>query len=450
MKTPSISLASIAFVICGIFAASIQSLQAQKEALPVVTKLNANKNNNQKPPPAPVVKKVVPRRVVKAKVKVEAVAPVPKQMFPPVQRRVEQPKLPAGMKRMGPGAASNGLRNLAKLKLMPPMKRKGNATDSSFPSIGGTPLDKLDDRIRDIAFGQAANEIKELGDIAGFADLIGNGSDLMPELGLGLGSDDTLGKARELLGDGKDDRFGGLGFFPDATAPQNQEGTAPKGASGAPIRPGDPADAAAGAAFTHPSFSPAQVPGRQVQQRSGYTRQGDHIIESAWHDKNGTIHIVTDRFPAGSDDGSSQTQTDIYTDGTVSTTTTVYDENAEVKYVILPITSPKGNPDPDNADPDGRWARWWATNGSGRRPDLSMKNPNQVNPGDPDYEGAGVGGYPSIGAKFADNFVVNPDPNSMSGGGGAPSARVWSLMLEDLKNGPGPGLNPGPGGRGNR
>ncbi len=461
MKTSSISLASITLVLCGLFAASSQSLQAQKKGLPIVPivndNANNNNNNNQNPPPAPVVKKAVPRRVVKTKVKVEAVTPVPKQMFPPVQRRVEQPKLPAGMKRMGPEAASNVLRNLAKLKLMPPMKRKKPATASSFPPIGETSLDKLDDRIRDIAFGQAANDLENLGDTVGFIDLIGgNGGDLVPDLGLGLGNNDTLEKANELIGDGKDDRFGGLGFFPDATAPQNQEGTAPKGASGAPIRPGDPADAAAGAAFTHPFFSSAGITNTGnmfFQDRRIYSNKTN--VRSVWFDARGNVHVVIDVYPNDSDRSSRITS--IYKDNMVTTTVTNYDENGEVTSATLPSTTrdpnaapegvdPDGNPDPDNADPDGKWARWWATNGSGRRPDLSMKTPNQVNPGDPDYEGAGVGRYPSIGAKFSGKIAVNPDPNMMSGGNRMPSERAWRLMQQDLINGATPGVNPGSNG----
>lgn len=66
-----------------------------------------------------------------------------------------------------------------------------------------------------------------------------------------------------------------------------------------------------------------------------------------------------------------------------------------------------------------------------------------VNPGDPDYEGA-YADYPSIGAGFTDSIAVNPDPNSASSGGSAPSARAWSMMVDDLFSGPGPGPDPSP------
>ena len=69
--------------------------------------------------------------------------------------------------------------------------------------------------------------------------------------------------------------------------------------------------------------------------------------------------------------------------------------------------------------------------------------PTLVNPGNADYEGA-YADYPSIGAEFTDSIAVNPDPNAASSGGSAPSARAWSMMVEDLLNGPGPGPDPSP------
>ncbi|MFK5924237.1 MAG: hypothetical protein QM496_18830 [Verrucomicrobiota bacterium] len=190
MKTPAISLASIAVIIGSFLAVSPQALHAQKKGLAVVPVVsdNPNNNNKQNPPPAPVVKKVLPRKAVKTKVKVAAV-PVAKQVVPPVQKRVEQPKLPAGMKRMGPGNASKEMRSLAKLKLIPQMKRKGNGAGGSFRPVGETSLDKIGDRINDIAFGQAARDLQQIGGAAGFADFIGDADGLILDFGLGGESD---------------------------------------------------------------------------------------------------------------------------------------------------------------------------------------------------------------------------------------------------------------------
>jgi hypothetical protein len=66
-----------------------------------------------------------------------------------------------------------------------------------------------------------------------------------------------------------------------------------------------------------------------------------------------------------------------------------------------------------------------------------------VNPGNADYEGAYVD-TPSIGAEFTESIAVNPDPNSASSGGSAPSARAWSMMVDELFSRPGPGFKPSP------
>lgn len=204
MKTPSISLVGAILLSCGLVAASVQPLFAQKKGLPV-PQVNGNKNGNQNPPPATVVKKVVPRRVSKTEVKVEA---IPKEMIPPIQKRVEQPKLPPGMERMGSGGDPDKVKDLAKLKLLPPLQRGGIGTGdaplaegaevgniSTFPPIGDGPLDQLGDRIRDIAFAKEAGEIGDLAGTLGFADLLNGLEGLVPDLGLGdRGDDSTFAK----------------------------------------------------------------------------------------------------------------------------------------------------------------------------------------------------------------------------------------------------------------
>ena len=109
MKTPSMFLVGAALVAGGLFVASSQPVAAG----------NHNQNNS-KPKPVPI-----PRKVVKKEPKQEIVPKVVK-ITPPVQQRIEQPKLPPGFKVKGPGLAPVKLRNLTKLKLLPPMKRKGN------------------------------------------------------------------------------------------------------------------------------------------------------------------------------------------------------------------------------------------------------------------------------------------------------------------------------------
>ncbi len=472
MKTPSNFLASIAFVICGLFAASIQSLQAQKEALPVVTNLNANKNNNQKPPPAPVVKKVVPRRVVKAKVKVEAVTPVPKQMFPPVQRRIEQPKLPAGMKRMGPGAASNEMRNLAKLKLMPPMRRKGNAAASSFPSIGETSLDKLDDRIRDIVIGQAARGLKEIGEVAGFADLLGATDG--PKLDFGLGGEgESSGFAdpEELAGSGggssrsdglpKDappsgwGAWGGLANNGSVDVSTDENGVETKTV----IWFESNADDGTTTAYNRSSSTNGDNFASETilypdgaQRRSARSEGGDGVnsqsIQVVDAEGNGFVDTYTRQT-----DGNVFMVRQPVNNREIGTAGDGFRVTGSHVPLWLQTRDTRGNPGNDGTtESQKQLADWmWRQHNLGKTtPGGGPKMTTYVNPGDPDYEGAGVGSYPSIGARFSKSIAVNPDPTMMSGGNRLPSARVWRLMQEELKEGATPGINPGSDGRGGR
>ncbi len=91
--------------------------------------------------------------------------------------------------------------------------------------------------------------------------------------------------------------------------------------------------------------------------------------------------------------------------------------------------------DPDSADTDGAWARWWAKL-SGQRPDLGLKNPNKVNPG-PD------GAMPEPQAPRLqlpeDQLVVNPDPNNPVSVDGVINEETAANLRRTLPTNPGGG-----------
>ncbi len=89
---------------------------------------------------------------------------------------------------------------------------------------------------------------------------------------------------------------------------------------------------------------------------------------------------------------------------------------------------------------DGAWARWWAKI-SGQRPDLSLKNPNKVNPGP--EEGATIPKVPRL--QIPENqLVINPDPDAAGAQGGTPDQRTAEMLRRQVENGGGPGGQPPP------
>ena len=463
MKTPSMLLASATLVVCGLFAASAQPLFAQKKA-PVIPLNNQNiKNNNKKPKV-----KVIPRRIVKAKVKSKAAAPIPKQIDPSIQKDVKQLILPPGMRRMGPGAAPDELKNLAKLKLAPPMKRLGLEEGSSFPPIGAEALDGIGDRIHDIAFGQAANEIRDIGDIAGLADLIGGIAD-GPMFDFGLGGEDGAGFSdlEDLVAgfggtrdDGLPDNappsgfgFGGIASYEDAVVTKDAEtGTVTKTWSWS-------------GADSLGHFATTDV--RSTSSRNGSTslfvttRYSDSFSqETSTIDADGSAESLLiirsgnvgtgSSYRRDSDGNFTESHGFIGSDGLVDWSRAAPTHRDTAPQWMRKLSS---NPGDDGTTEGQRaLANWlWRQHKLGRHSPggSGPRTTTLVNPGDPDYEGAYIG-YPSIGAGFTYRIAVNPDPNMMSGGRRIPSAKAWRLMQQDLKNGVGPGPSPGPDGRGDR
>jgi hypothetical protein len=102
--------------------------------------------------------------------------------------------------------------------------------------------------------------------------------------------------------------------------------------------------------------------------------------------------------------------------------------------------------DPNSDDSDGAWARWLAK-AMGKDPDLSLKNPNQVDPG-PD--GAAPNPQAPRLVLPEDQLVINPSPESAGGQArqiSAEQARALQDQLRDKAKGPGghPGDPDGPG-----
>lgn len=481
MKTPSISLVGAILLSCGLGAASVQPLFAQKKGLPV-PQVNGNKNGNQNPPPATVVKKVVPRRVSKTEVKVEA---IPKQMVPPIQKRVEQPKLPPGMERMGPGGNQDKVKDLAKLKLLPPLQRGGNGTGnaalvegaevgntSTFPPIGDDPLDQLGNRIRDLAFAKEAGEMGDLAGMLGFADLINGLDSLIPDLGLGGSGDESgFADADELA------EFGGSGGsrkdgLPDDAPPSGwgawggiagTDATVNITSDGTETKTWDTTDDNGVVTHHYSSSSPnGDTFNSETWESGGYTNRvtrsqssdgtarsesrsvdsnGEGGARSFIRDADGNINHMGGRVSGGTVEWGSSTRV-------WDSVGPVYQEGRVANGVQPPpwMRDFGGNPgDEGTTESQRALANWmWRKHNLGKTtPGGGPKMTTYVNPGSPDYEGAGLGGYPSIGAAFAGNFAVNPDPTSMSSGGGTPSARAWRLMQQDLKNGATPGPMPG-------
>ncbi len=463
MKTRTISLTSIALVLCGLFAVSSQTLQAQKKGLPVAV-VNDNANNpNNNPNPQPKPKAVARTIVKKPAAKLQTVPVVQKQMIPPVQKRIELPKLPAGMKRMGSGASSKEVRDLAKLKLMPPMKRKGGGVSPTFPQIGATSLDQQGDRIRDIAFGQAARDLKQIGGAVGFADLIGGADGLILDFGLG-GEGDSSGFA-ELEG------FGGNGASRKDGLP---EGAPPSGwgflggiASGGGAELPQTATSTTTPDGTVTKTWSTSGNGWETAYSSVRRRDGSSSTTRTTTDEQGSYRVTRSK---DSDGTLRETRTALNPDGTGGAETFTRDPDGTILYQTGRVERSRdgipniawggsyppesrrvpswmrdigGNPGDDGTtESQQALANWmWRQHNLGKTtPSGGLTTTNRVNPGDPDYEGAGAGDYPSIGAKFTGNIAVNPDPNMMSGGGRNPSARAWRLMKQDLIN----GVNPGP------
>jgi len=301
---------------------------------------------------------------------------------------------------------------------------------------------------------QEADQARQIKDMQGVMDAVRNVPGA-PERGtnrnlnLGIGGGGSVGPNGNTVDWSKLPGHDAEGLenahpMPDPTTPRKNPANAPgDGLSGAPTGPASsPRDAMGGAAGLHVAPALGQkLPGSVQTVRTGDYTERTHT----YRDSDGW-HQVVDTFR--NDGTSSQARMDI-TNAGMSGSRTEYDENGNVldREVFLP-DGPAGNPDPENTDPDGKWARWMAKF-SGQRPDLNLKNPDQVNPGP---EG---GTSDSKGPRLVvpeDQLVINPDPNTISAQGAAPDARTAEMLrrqMEEIGRGPGPDPHPGDGrGRG--
>ncbi|VAX09720.1 hypothetical protein MNBD_GAMMA26-1177 [hydrothermal vent metagenome] len=166
---------------------------------------------------------------------------------------------------------------------------------------------------------------------------------------------------------------------------------------GTPWIPADPKDSMKGAA----GFDGAAVLGPTRIQKD----PDGSITETTWF-ADGSESIDT-RQPNGATSTISVSAPD--ENGIRSITRLAFDKNGNEIENTLGDVDPVGNPNPDNPDPDGKWARWQAAIGLPGRPDSTRKNPNRVNPGS---EGA----MPDPKAPRLeipeDQLVINPDPNA--------------------------------------
>lgn len=204
---------------------------------------------------------------------------------------------------------------------------------------------------------------------------------MYPKTGLGdMGNGNGLKELSEVTK--KDDnRFSGMGFMPRPTAPQNNEGVIPSGSSGAPFIPPSPGDATDGIASNEDTNVSEAVDINPREDGTG----ARHVAVTRKNHTTGNVSIdSTEENPNG---GFSSSETFISHDGSSSRRVTVYNSEGQIiDSFFQVITGPNRSQDFDNVDSDGRWARWWAKNGTGRRPDLRLKNPNDDTT-DPGREG---------------------------------------------------------------
>ena len=199
---------------------------------------------------------------------------------------------------------------------------------------------------------------------------------LVPDTGL-TNQDDSLD-----LSGGDEKGFDNNGFTaPEPTAPNYSKGMTGSGAAiGGPLAAASPKEAMGGAASQDggdPKIETRVSDDGTILtiRHSGNPRTGVHMIEATEMQPNGNY---------------SQTSSHTNPDGSSSSVTTGYDADGNVTY-RGPIIShyadgspstfdPRGNPNADNPDPDGKWARWQAKL-MGIRPKATLDDEKQVNPG---------------------------------------------------------------------
>ncbi len=374
--------------------------------------------------------KTMPAQVNKvppAKVSIPSVMPAPTK---PAPARIDTGKRSAGL----PAAPT---------KPIPGVSSKIPA-DNRFDGINNSAIRDAG-QMREMQYSRDATEAlrNSAGKIEGY------GGGMSPDLGLGGGS-----KGPDLPGHDAGLGFDPAGMPPLPTMPDNQN---VGNTGGAPTGPQSPQGAMKGAAAfwpfdddddtaTLPSAGPA-LPRGQVVNRGG--PMGKHttiqvlVNTSTRQIGDATVTTTEHRHTDGRAIYERVTR---YGDGTLTYSQREYDKDgnlvSEVPEEIIPegdggIAELQGT---EGGSSSGAWARYGAKI-SGQRPDLSLKTPNQVNPGP-------VGAMPAPRAPLLrlpeDQLVINPDPDNVQRGQAAmPNSRTAEMLRRHIKDGAGPGANPG-------
>lgn len=258
-------------------------------------------------------------------------------------------------------------------------------------------------------------------------------------------------------GDGLFGRLGGVFGMPDATTPTAPLGNAGPSESGGRSGPPLPglADAMAGADGLHKVRAPKDgVSDGRVTRTE--LRDGTIVEDRTSRREDGTRVRQTDVFyPDGT---SSQRIVTTNADGSpVSERATTYDAegNQVESHATLPRDSGTGNPGDEPTESQKELGRWlFGQHNVGKHAPLGSgpRSTTLVNPGDPDYEGAGLGKGPRIDP--GEGIVVNPSLENAAPGAREMTPELAAQLrrqLEDAVRGPGAppgGGEGGPGGTG--
>jgi hypothetical protein len=248
--------------------------------------------------------------------------------------------------------------------------------------------------------------------------------------------------------------------MPDPTTPtaalQNAGPSESSGRRSGPPVPG-PSDAMAGADSLHKIRAPKHgVSDGRVTRNE--LRDGTIVEERTSRRDDGSRVTQTDVFyPDGT---SSQRVNRTYPDGSSREVEVTYDGEGNPvdghERARLPPAEGTDNPGPDEPTESqkelGRWLFGQHNVGKHAPAGSGPRETTLVNPGDPDYEGAGLGKGPRLNP--GESIVVNPSTESAS-----PTARALTpeqaahlkAQLEDMVRGPGAppgGDEGGPGGTG--
>ncbi len=232
------------------------------------------------------------------------------------------------------------------------------------PAIGNM------EAIRDANQGRSLGDAKEAAEVMlNMAGVPERAEGINTNLGLGskgmIGLDGQPMDMSKVPGGGTGSRYDGTagGVLPVVPGQGGRKG-------GTPWIPDDPKGGMKGAA----GFDGAAVLGPTRIQKD----PDGSITETTWF-ADGSESTST-RQPNGATSTISVSAPD--ENGIRSITRLAFDKNGNEIEDTPGDVDPVGNPNPDNPDPDGKWARWQAAIGlSGNRPDSTRKNPNRVNPG---------------------------------------------------------------------